>query len=128
MVRLINKPMPCHCFWSFTMDRTVFPHPSNGNLSRRLGRSGALARRRAAKPFRDQDLLDAIQPGLARDRERRENDTEIRALSERFETLTSREREVMSYVVTGRLNKEIVGDLGQGARRGLGRADTKMLV
>jgi FixJ family two-component response regulator len=80
------------------------------------------------KPFRDQDLLDAIQLGLARDRERRENDREIRALSERFETLTSREREVMSYVVTGRLNKEIVGDLGQGARRGLGRADTKMLV
>ena len=64
------------------------------------------------KPFRDQDLLDAIQLGLARDRERRENDREIRALSERFETLTSREREVMSYVVMGRLNKEIAGDLG----------------
>ena len=64
------------------------------------------------KPFRDQDLLDAIQLGLARDRERRESDREIRALSERFETLTSREREVMSYVVMGRLNKEIAGDLG----------------
>jgi FixJ family two-component response regulator len=47
-------------------------------------------------------------------RERRENDREIRALSERFETLTSREREVMSYVVMGRLNKEIAGDLGIG--------------
>ena len=64
------------------------------------------------KPFRDQDLLDAIQLGLARDRERRESDRELRALSERFETLTSREREVMRYVVTGRLNKEIAGDLG----------------
>jgi FixJ family two-component response regulator len=65
-----------------------------------------------SKPFRDQDLLDAIQLGLARDRERRENDRELRALRERFETLTSREREVMSYVVMGRLNKEIAGDLG----------------
>jgi FixJ family two-component response regulator len=64
------------------------------------------------KPFRDQDLLDAIQLGLARDRERRENDRELRALSERFETLTSREREVMSHVVMGRLNKEIAGTLG----------------
>ena len=64
------------------------------------------------KPFRDQDLLDAVQLGLARDRERRENDRELRTLSERFETLTSREGEVMSHVVTGRLNKEIAGDLG----------------
>ena len=64
------------------------------------------------KPFRDQDLLDAIHLGLARDRERRKNDRELRALRERFETLTSREREVMSYVVMGRLNKEIAGDLG----------------
>jgi FixJ family two-component response regulator len=64
------------------------------------------------KPFRDQDLLDAIDIGLARDRERRESDRELRRLSERFETLTSREREVMSYVVMGRLNKEIAGDLG----------------
>jgi RNA polymerase sigma factor (sigma-70 family) len=64
------------------------------------------------KPFRDQDLLDAIQLGLARDRERREHDRELRTLSERFETLTSREREVMSYVVKGRQNKEIAADLG----------------
>jgi FixJ family two-component response regulator len=64
------------------------------------------------KPFRDQDLLDAIDIGLTRDRERRESDRELRTLAERFETLTSREREVMSYVVTGRLNKEIAGDLG----------------
>ena len=64
------------------------------------------------KPFRDQDLLDAIDIGLARDHARRESARELRTLSERFETLTSREREVMSYVVMGRLNKEIAGDLG----------------
>jgi FixJ family two-component response regulator len=64
------------------------------------------------KPFRDQDLLDAIQVGLARDRERCENDKELRTLAERFETLTAREREVMGHVVTGRLNKEIAADLG----------------
>jgi FixJ family two-component response regulator len=64
------------------------------------------------KPFRDQDLLDAIQQGLARDRERRESDAELRALRNRFETLTAREREVMSHVVMGRQNKEIAGDLG----------------
>jgi FixJ family two-component response regulator len=64
------------------------------------------------KPFRDQDLLDAIHLGLARDRERCESDRELRSLSQRFETLTSREREVMSLVVLGRLNKEVAGDLG----------------
>jgi FixJ family two-component response regulator len=64
------------------------------------------------KPFRDQDLLDAIQLGLARDHERRENSRALQTLSERFETLTSREREVMIHVVTGRLNKEIAGELG----------------
>lgn len=64
------------------------------------------------KPFRDQDLLDAIHHGLARDGERRVQDSELRILAEQFETLTSREREVMGLVVTGRLNKEIAGELG----------------
>lgn len=64
------------------------------------------------KPFRDQDLLDAIQVGLTRDRVRRETEREVRALTDRFETLSSREREVMAHVVTGRLNKEIAGELG----------------
>ena len=64
------------------------------------------------KPFRDQDLLDAIHIGLTRDRVRRESDRELRALTGRFETLTAREREVMAHVVMGRLNKEIAGDLG----------------
>jgi FixJ family two-component response regulator len=64
-----------------------------------------------AKPFRDQDLLDAIQLGLARDRERRENEKALTALRQRFQTLTPREREVMTHVVKGRANKQIAGDM-----------------
>jgi FixJ family two-component response regulator len=64
------------------------------------------------KPFRDQDLLDAIQLGLARDRAWRENEKTVAALQARFDTLTPREREVMALVVTGRLNKQIAGDIG----------------
>ena len=64
------------------------------------------------KPFRDQDLLDAIQLGLARDRVRHEDETAFAALLERYETLSPREREVMAQVVRGRLNKQIAGDIG----------------
>jgi FixJ family two-component response regulator len=64
------------------------------------------------KPFRDQDLLDAIETGLARDRARRESDRALAALKERFDTLSSREREVMLHVVAGRLNKQIANDIG----------------
>ena len=64
------------------------------------------------KPFRDQDLLDAIQLGLARDRARLDDEKSIAALRARFETLTAREREVMAGVVAGRLNKQVAGDLG----------------
>jgi FixJ family two-component response regulator len=64
------------------------------------------------KPFRDQDLLDAIQLGLARDRAWLENDRAIATLRVRFDTLTPREREVMALVVTGRLNKQIAYDIG----------------
>jgi FixJ family two-component response regulator len=64
------------------------------------------------KPIRDQDLLDAIQLGLERDRARREGETVLAALRERFETLTPREREVMTEVLKGRLNKQIAGDIG----------------
>jgi FixJ family two-component response regulator/class 3 adenylate cyclase len=61
------------------------------------------------KPFRDQDMLDAIQQGLARDRASREATVTLRA---RFDTLTRREREVMALVVTDRLNKQIANDIG----------------
>ena len=64
------------------------------------------------KPFRDQDLLDAIEAGLAHDRARRESDKALGALRERFDTLSSREREIMSLVTAGRLNKQIAGDIG----------------
>jgi FixJ family two-component response regulator len=64
------------------------------------------------KPFRDQELLDAVETGLARDRARRESDRRLRALKERFETLSAREREIMFHVTAGRLNKQIAGDIG----------------
>jgi FixJ family two-component response regulator len=64
------------------------------------------------KPFRDQDLLDAIQLGLERDRAWLENEKAIAELRGRFETLTTREREVMALVVNGRLNKQIAYDIG----------------
>ena len=64
------------------------------------------------KPFRDQDLLDAVEVGLARDRARRESDSALAALKERFDMLSSREHEVMLGVVAGRLNKQIANDIG----------------
>jgi FixJ family two-component response regulator len=64
------------------------------------------------KPFRDQDLLDAVNVGLGRDRERRENDAALSMLRARFEVLTARERSILSQVAAGRLNKQIAGDLG----------------
>ena len=64
------------------------------------------------KPFRDQDLIDAIHLGLARDRARRENEEALGTLRARFESLTRREREVMIEVVQGRLSKQIAYDLG----------------
>ena len=64
------------------------------------------------KPFRDQDLLDAIQLGLEQDRARRENEGAMAPLRARFDSLTQREREVMALVVTGRLNKQIAADIG----------------
>jgi FixJ family two-component response regulator len=64
------------------------------------------------KPFRDQDLLDAIQIGHARDRVRRENEEALITLKERFSLLSPREREIMVEVARGRLSKQIAGDIG----------------
>ena len=64
------------------------------------------------KPFRDQDLLDAIQQALERDRMAREQRAEIEELRDRLDSLTPREREVMGLVVAGLLNKQIAGELG----------------
>lgn len=63
------------------------------------------------KPFRDQDLLDAIQLGLEADRARRKEAGELNVLRQCFASLTPREREVMASVVDGRLNKQIAADL-----------------
>ena len=64
------------------------------------------------KPFRDRDLLDAIQLALERDRTRRQQESEIAELWKRFESLTPREREILPLVVSGRLNKQIAAGLG----------------
>src|SRR5882724_10738488 len=64
------------------------------------------------KPFRDQDLLDAIQIALERDRTRRVQEAEVAKLRERYESLTPREREVMPLVVSGLLNKQIAAEIG----------------
>src|SRR6202040_1102408 len=64
------------------------------------------------KPFRDQDLLDAIQQALERDSAAREQQTEIHELKQRYQSLTVREREVMTLVVSGMLNKQTASELG----------------
>jgi FixJ family two-component response regulator len=64
------------------------------------------------KPFREQDLLDAVRLGLERDRRRREGETIVSDLRARFDALTAREQEVMAFVTTGLMNKQIAADLG----------------
>jgi FixJ family two-component response regulator len=64
------------------------------------------------KPFRDQDLLDAVQVALERDRARRQKEAEIATLRDRYESLSAREREVVAMVVSGQLNKQIAAEIG----------------
>jgi FixJ family two-component response regulator len=64
------------------------------------------------KPFRDQDLLDAVRVALERDRARREQEKEVVDLQRRYDSLTSREQQVISMLVSGMLNKQIAGQLG----------------
>jgi RNA polymerase sigma factor (sigma-70 family) len=64
------------------------------------------------KPVRDQDLLDAVRVALEQDRARRENEKEVTDLQQRFNSLTSREQQVISMLVLGMLNKQIAGQLG----------------
>ena len=79
-------------------------------MSVRAMKSGAVEF--LTKPFRDQDLLDAIHQALDRDRVTRQQQSEVSDLRKRYESLTPREREVMSLVVSGMLNKQIAYDLG----------------
>lgn len=64
------------------------------------------------KPFRDQDLLDAIHEALQRDRARQEQQAEIHDLQEHYDALTAREQQVMALVVSGMLNKQIASEIG----------------
>src|SRR5438270_2716479 len=79
-------------------------------MSVRAMKSGAVEF--LTKPFRDQDLLDAIYQALDRDRVARQQQSEIAGLRKRYESLTTREREVMGLVVSGMLNKQIASELG----------------
>lgn len=65
-----------------------------------------------AKPFRDQDMLDAVTAAIERDRQRRADNTYMSGLRAEYETLTAREREVMSHVVAGLMNKQVAGLIG----------------
>jgi FixJ family two-component response regulator len=79
-------------------------------MSVRAMKSGAVEF--LTKPFRDQDLLDAIHQALDRDQVMRQQQSELGELRKRYELLTAREREVMGLVVSGMLNKQIAFDLG----------------
>ena len=79
-------------------------------MSVRAMKSGAVEF--LTKPFRDQDLLDAIYQALDRDRLRRQQQSDVAELQARYDSLTAREREVMGLVVSGMLNKQIAFDLG----------------
>jgi FixJ family two-component response regulator len=64
------------------------------------------------KPFRDQDMLDAVMTAIERDRQRRKIDDDVSRLRQRFETLSPREQQVMMLVTAGKMNKQVAGDLG----------------
>ena len=65
-----------------------------------------------SKPFRDQDMLDAVLAAIERDRQRRTADDNASQVRQRFETLTPREQRVMMLVTTGKMNKQVAGELG----------------
>jgi FixJ family two-component response regulator len=65
-----------------------------------------------SKPFRDQDLLDAVAIAIERDRKRREGEKGVAELKAKLETLTKRELEVMSLVTAGLMNKQVAGEIG----------------
>jgi FixJ family two-component response regulator len=64
------------------------------------------------KPFRDQDMLDAVMAAIERDRQRRVIENDASQLRQRFEALSPREQEVMFHVTAGKMNKQVAGDLG----------------
>jgi FixJ family two-component response regulator len=74
------------------------------------------------KPFRDQDMLDAVATALARDRARRRALQEVEAVQARFGRLTTREREVMTHVTAGLLNKQIAAEMGLSEKKTAARS------
>jgi len=84
----------------------------HGDIPMSVGAMKAGAVEFLTKPFRDQDLLDAVRIALEKDRERRERNKEVSDLKERFNSLTPREQKVISMVVSGMLNKQIADQLG----------------
>jgi FixJ family two-component response regulator len=64
------------------------------------------------KPFRDQDMLDAVMRAIESDRQRRTVDDDVSLMRQRFGTLSARERQVMMLVTAGKMNKQVAGDLG----------------
>jgi FixJ family two-component response regulator len=85
---------------------------AHGDISMTVRAMKAGAVEFLTKPFHDQDLLDAIQLALENDRMRRQQEAEIAVLSGRFESLSPREREVLPWVVSGLLNKQIADAIG----------------
>lgn len=79
-------------------------------MSVRAMKAGALEF--LTKPLREQDLLDAVQAGLARDRTRRTSDQDMSKLRAQFDQLTAREQEVIGYVTAGLMNKQIAAEIG----------------
>jgi FixJ family two-component response regulator len=65
-----------------------------------------------SKPFRDQDMLDAVMTAIERDRQRRAIEGDLLQIQQRFETLSAREQQVMLLVTAGKMNKQVAGDLG----------------
>jgi FixJ family two-component response regulator len=65
-----------------------------------------------SKPFKDQDMLDAVMAAIDRDRQRREADGDRSQMQQRFQTLSPRELQVMQLVTAGKMNKQVAGDLG----------------
>ena len=64
------------------------------------------------KPFRHQDVLDAVAQAIERDRKRRDSEKSLAELRGRFESLTAREREILTFVTTGLMNKQVAAELG----------------
>jgi FixJ family two-component response regulator len=89
---------------------TTKPEGGDIPLSVRAVKSGAVEF--LTKPFRDQDLLEAIRTAIERDRARREQESSIAALKKRFASLTAREKEVIGYVSAGFVNKQIAAEMG----------------